>query len=76
MLPPGESFEGTIAELTANRFIIGSPEHCLEEIASHHQAIGFRDFCFRLHYPGMPHAQVMKGLELFGERVLPELKNL
>ena len=76
VLPPGESFEGSMTELTAGRFIIGSPDDCTEAIAEHHAALGFRDFCFRLHYPGMPHAQVMRALDLFAERVLPELRKL
>ena len=76
VLPPGESFEGSMAELTSGRFIIGSPDDCLEAIAEHHALLGFRDFCFRLHYPGMPHAQVMRALGLFAERVLPEVAKL
>ena len=76
VLPPGESFEGSMAELTSGRFIIGSPDDCLEAIAEHHALLGFRDFCFRLHYPGMPHVQVMRALGLFAERVLPEVRKL
>ena len=76
VLPPGESFEGSMTELTAGRFIIGSPDDCLEAIAEHHALLGFRDFCFRLHYPGMPHPQVMRALGLFAERVLPEVRKL
>ena len=76
VLPPGESFEGSMAELTSGRFIVGSPDDCLEAIAEHHALLGFRDFCFRLHYPGMPHAQVMRALGLFAERVLPEVRKL
>ena len=76
VLPPGESFEGSMAELTSGRFIIGSPDDCLEAIAEHHALLGFRDFCFRLHYPGMPHTQVMRALGLFAERVLPEVRKL
>ena len=76
VLPPGESFEGSMSELTSGRFIIGSPDDCLEAIAEHHALLGFRDFCFRLHYPGMPHAQVMRALGLFADRVLPEVGKL
>ena len=76
VLPAGESFEGDIASLSSGRFIIGSPEDCVAGVTAHHEAIGFRDFCFRLHYPGMPHRQVMHSLDLFAERVLPSLKAL
>ncbi len=76
VLPEGESFSGSIAELAENRFIIGPPEDCIEAISKHHEAIRFRDFSFRLHYPGMPHRQVMSALDLFAERVLPIIKRL
>ena len=76
VLPAGESFEGDISSLSSDRFIIGSPQDCVEGVTAHHEAIGFRDFCFRLHYPGMPHRQVMRSLDLFAERVLPSLKAL
>ena len=76
VLPSGESFSKSIEELSRDRFVIGTPEHCIEEIVGHHQSIGFQDFSFRLHYPGMPHRQVMDALALFAERVLPVIKGL
>ena len=74
VLPSDESFSKSIEELSHNRFIIGTPDDCIEEIERHHEAMGFKDFSFRLHYPGMPHRQVMDALSLFAERVLPSLK--
>ena len=74
VLPQGESFSKSIESLSENRFIIGPPEDCIEAITEHHNAIGFNDFSFRLHYPGMPHQQVMKALDLFAERVLPVIR--
>ena len=74
VLPSGESFSKSIEELSKDRFIIGTPQHCIEEILEHNAAIGFNDFSFRLHYPGMPHKQVMNALALFAERVLPEIR--
>ena len=74
VLPGDESFSKSIEELSRDRFVIGTPDYCIEEILKHHQAIEFKDFSFRLHYPGMPHRQVMNALGLFAERVLPALK--
>ena len=74
VLPDGESFKKSIHELSQDRFIIGTPDDCIEQITAHHDAIGFQDFSFRLHYPGMPHQQLMGALDLFAQRVLPELK--
>lgn len=33
VLPQGERFTGSIAELAQNRFIIGTPEDCIEEVS-------------------------------------------
>ena len=74
VLPDGESFSKSIEALSENRFIIGTPDDCIKAITRHHDAIGFNDFSFRLHYPGMPHQQVMKALDLFAERVLPVIR--
>ena len=74
VLPSGERFSKSIETLSENRFIIGTPNECIDEISRHHEAIGFKDFSFRLHYPGMPHLPVMKALGLFAERVLPEIR--
>ena len=75
VLPGGESFSKSIEELSLDRFIIGTPDDCIDEIIRHHEAIGFKDFSFRLHYPGMPHRQVMDALALFAEHVLPAIKS-
>ena len=74
VLPAGESFAKSIAELREDRFIIGTPQDCIDEIEKHREAIGFRDFSFRLQFPGMPQPQVMNALSLFAERVLPEIR--
>jgi len=75
VLPSGKSFSQEVKALAENRFIVGSPEQCVEQILAHREAIEFQDFSFRLHYPGMPHRQSMQALELFAENVLPTLQS-
>ena len=75
VLPSGETFDQEIRALAKNRFIIGSPQECVDEVLRHHELLAFRDFSFRLHYPGMSHRQSMMALELFAEQVLPALQS-
>jgi alkanesulfonate monooxygenase SsuD/methylene tetrahydromethanopterin reductase-like flavin-dependent oxidoreductase (luciferase family) len=71
VLPAGESFHQPIEQLKEDRFIVGDPEHCVEQIARHRERLGIQQMSFRLHWPGMPHQRVMNAIELLGKHVLP-----
>jgi alkanesulfonate monooxygenase SsuD/methylene tetrahydromethanopterin reductase-like flavin-dependent oxidoreductase (luciferase family) len=72
VLPAGESFHVPIEQLRENRFIVGDPAYCVEQIRLHQERLGIQQMGFRLHWPGMPHQQVRRAIELLGERVLPQ----
>ncbi len=71
VLPEGETFHQPIEQLRQDRFIVGDPEYCIEQIARHQEALAIQGMGFRLHWPGMSHQRVMQAIELLGERVLP-----
>jgi alkanesulfonate monooxygenase SsuD/methylene tetrahydromethanopterin reductase-like flavin-dependent oxidoreductase (luciferase family) len=71
VLPTGESFRVPIEQLRQDRFIVGDPQYCIEQIELHRQRLGIEHMGFRLHWPGMPHQRVMQAITLLGERVLP-----
>ena len=71
VLPAGESFHVPIEELRQNRFIVGDPAYCIEQIERHRERLGIQEMGFRLHWPGMPHERVLRAIALLGERVLP-----
>ena len=71
VLPAGESFHVPTQELRQNRFIVGDPAYCIEQIELHHERLGIQEMGFRLHWPGMPHDRVLRAIALLGERVLP-----
>ena len=75
VLPEGESFEQPIEALLENRFIIGDVDFCIEELTRHRELIGANDISLRIHYPGMPQAQLMRVIELLGERVFPHFRD-
>jgi len=71
VLPTGETFRLPIEQLRQDRFIVGDPAYCIEQIARHQERLDIQQMGFRLHWPGMPHQRVMQAIELLGERVLP-----
>ncbi len=71
VLPAGETFHLPIEQLRQDRFIVGDPAYCIEQIARHQERLGIQQMGFRLHWPGMPHQRVMQAIALLGEHVLP-----
>lgn len=71
VLPTGETFHLPIDQLRQDRFIVGDPAYCVEQIARHQERLHIQQMGFRLHWPGMPHARVMQAVQLLGEHVLP-----
>ena len=74
VMPENETFDLPIEELTENRFIVGDPEHCVEQIELHRSRLQVQQMGFRLHWPGMSHKTVMEAIALFGERVIPHFR--
>src|SRR5215475_2519305 len=62
-----QSFDG----LARDRFILGDPGECAAEIQRTVERTGATAMIFRLHWPGLPHEAVMRGLRLLGEKVRP-----
>jgi alkanesulfonate monooxygenase SsuD/methylene tetrahydromethanopterin reductase-like flavin-dependent oxidoreductase (luciferase family) len=71
VLPAGETFRLPIEQLRQDRFIVGDPAYCVEQIAQHRDRLQIQEMSFRLHWPGMPHQRVLQAITLLGEHVLP-----
>lgn len=61
-------------DLLRDRFIIGSPEECAEELTRLMQETGCNRLITRIQWLGMEHAHVMRTIELLGEKVAPLLR--
>jgi probable F420-dependent oxidoreductase len=61
-------------ELGRDRFIIGGPARCVEQIRRFVDAFGADHLIFRLFFPGMPHAHILRELELLAKEVLPAFR--
>jgi alkanesulfonate monooxygenase SsuD/methylene tetrahydromethanopterin reductase-like flavin-dependent oxidoreductase (luciferase family) len=57
--------------LSRDRFIVGSPEDCIAQIGRFEAAFGVDHLICRLYFPGMPHAHIMRELELLANEVMP-----
>jgi alkanesulfonate monooxygenase SsuD/methylene tetrahydromethanopterin reductase-like flavin-dependent oxidoreductase (luciferase family) len=71
VLPGEESFRIDFADLARDRFILGTPDDAIEQIEERVRRLDANYFIFRLGWPGMAAAEVMRTIELVGSRVLP-----
>jgi probable F420-dependent oxidoreductase len=65
------SIAANLDSLMRDRFIIGGPEQCIAHIKRFVEAFGMTHLICRLFFPGMPHQQIMRELELLAQEVMP-----
>lgn len=61
-------------DLRKDRIIVGDPEHCVAEFKRYNREVGINHFSCVLNWPGMQHWQILRSIQLIGERVLPALR--
>jgi probable F420-dependent oxidoreductase len=61
-------------KLMEDRFIIGGPEQCVARLRRFVDQYGLTHLICRMFFPGMPHAQIMRGLELLAREVAPAFR--
>ena len=55
--------------------LVGSPDEVVEKIIRHSEALGgISRFTFQMNAASLPHAKLMRAIELLGTRVAPELR--
>jgi alkanesulfonate monooxygenase SsuD/methylene tetrahydromethanopterin reductase-like flavin-dependent oxidoreductase (luciferase family) len=60
--------------LMADRFIIGGPDQCRAQISRFVEQYGMTHLICRTFFPGMPHAHIMRELELIAKEVMPAFR--
>jgi probable F420-dependent oxidoreductase len=60
--------------LMEDRFIIGGPEQCVSRLRRFVEQYGLTHLICRMFFPGMPHARIMRGLELIAREVAPAFR--
>jgi alkanesulfonate monooxygenase SsuD/methylene tetrahydromethanopterin reductase-like flavin-dependent oxidoreductase (luciferase family) len=71
VLPGEESFRVAFDELARDRFILGTPDEVIEQIEQRIDRIETNYFIFRMGWPGMEAAKIMRVIEMMGQKVLP-----
>lgn len=61
-------------EIGRDRFIVGSPETCIERIGRFRDALGIDHLICRLFFPGMPHDHIMSEIRLLADEVIPAFR--
>jgi alkanesulfonate monooxygenase SsuD/methylene tetrahydromethanopterin reductase-like flavin-dependent oxidoreductase (luciferase family) len=75
-MPEGESFDQEFDELLRDRFILGSPEECYEQLRIYWEDIGVNHLVVRTHWAGMPLSTALHSMRMISKELLPELRKL
>jgi probable F420-dependent oxidoreductase len=60
--------------LMRDRFLIGGPDQVVAGITRFVEGYGMTHLICRLFFPGMPHAHIMRGLDLLAREVMPAFR--
>ncbi|MBT6277521.1 MAG: LLM class flavin-dependent oxidoreductase, partial [Chromatiales bacterium] len=75
-MPDDESFDKSFEDLLKDRFVLGSPEECFEELKPYWEELGVNHLLLRTHWAGMPLKTTMSSLRLISKELLPELRKV
>lgn len=73
-LPGGDDFRAGFDELSRDRFIIGTPEDCLEKLLPWRDQVGVDHFILRTDWVGMPVQTALQSVDLLDREVVPVLR--
>jgi alkanesulfonate monooxygenase SsuD/methylene tetrahydromethanopterin reductase-like flavin-dependent oxidoreductase (luciferase family) len=63
--------EFTLDKVAPDRFIMGSPQDCIDQVQKWHDQLGTDYFVMRFRHPAGPeHKNVLDSMRLFGEKVI------
>lgn len=74
-LPGNESFDIPFEELEQDRFIIGTPDDCLEQLMPWRDKLGVDHFIFRTYWSGMPIENGLHSMDMLSRHVIPVLRD-
>jgi probable F420-dependent oxidoreductase len=63
-----------LEKLMANRFIIGAPDQVIPQISKFVEEYGMTHLICRTFFPGMPHAHIMRELDLISKEIMPAFR--
>jgi alkanesulfonate monooxygenase SsuD/methylene tetrahydromethanopterin reductase-like flavin-dependent oxidoreductase (luciferase family) len=72
-MPEHERINKSFDELVKDRFVVGTPEDCWNQLQPYITELGVTHFVFRTHFLGMPLANALASMRLMSEELLPAL---
>jgi len=75
VMPAGETFRQPFESLLQDRFVLGSPEDCYEQLRSTWDA-GANFIFFRTQWSGMPVGRALSSMRLISDELLPALRRI
>jgi alkanesulfonate monooxygenase SsuD/methylene tetrahydromethanopterin reductase-like flavin-dependent oxidoreductase (luciferase family) len=74
VMPANETFDQPFEALLRDRFVLGSPEECYEQLRPSWEQLGATEMFFRTHWSGMPLASALASMRLISDELLPALR--
>jgi alkanesulfonate monooxygenase SsuD/methylene tetrahydromethanopterin reductase-like flavin-dependent oxidoreductase (luciferase family) len=74
VLEHGDTFSSPFAKLASDRFIIGSPDDCVDEILRLRHCLGVTHLIMRMQTPGMSVPDALRSMRLFTDEVMPAVR--
>jgi hypothetical protein len=76
VLPGEESFRQSLEALLQDRFVLGSPEECYEQLRPCWEQAVANFLIFRTHWSGMPVGHALASMRLISDELLPALRHV
>jgi alkanesulfonate monooxygenase SsuD/methylene tetrahydromethanopterin reductase-like flavin-dependent oxidoreductase (luciferase family) len=76
VLPGDDSFAQPLEDLVRDRFILGSPDDCWEQLRPCWEQVGANFLVLRTHWSGMPVGHALSSMRLISDALLPALRKL
>ncbi len=76
VLPGGDTFHQPFESLLRDRFVLGSPQECYEQLRPYWEDVGANVLLFRTHWSGMPLGHALASMRLISDELLPVLRRV
>jgi alkanesulfonate monooxygenase SsuD/methylene tetrahydromethanopterin reductase-like flavin-dependent oxidoreductase (luciferase family) len=76
VLPGEETFHQPFEDLLQDRFVLGSPEDCYEQLQPCWEELGVSYLFFRTHWSGMPLGHALSSMRLISDELMPALRQV
>jgi alkanesulfonate monooxygenase SsuD/methylene tetrahydromethanopterin reductase-like flavin-dependent oxidoreductase (luciferase family) len=76
VLPGGDTFQQPFESLLRDRFVLGSPEECYEQLRPCWEELGANFLFLRTQWSGMPLGHALASMRLISDEILPALRRL